>query len=167
MRTIHCTRRSLLTIIALAAACAKGDTSATSDSAAGNLAQDSMGGAAGAATPVDLSAVSGKWQVRATPESGSDTTTTSYVVTATSDTTGWTLTYPGRPPMPLHVLVAGDSITIHSGAFESVRRKGTKVETSSVVRLQGDRMVGTTTARYPTSGADSVLRLRVEGTRMP
>jgi len=31
----------------------------------------------------------------------------------------------------------------------------------------GGRLVGTTIARYATTGADSVVRLRMEGTRNP
>jgi hypothetical protein len=37
----------------------------------------------------------------------------------------------------------------------------------SVYRLEGDRLVGTVAARYPTSGADSLLVMRSEGRRAP
>lgn len=147
----------------LVAACAKSDTDATSDSATGNVAVSEER----AAEPIELSKIAGKWEVRAKPVDGTDTTTTTYVLTATSDTTGWTITFPGRAPEPVHVVVSGDSIVTHVGPFDSVRRKGVKVRTESAFRLDGDRMVGTTVARYSTSGADSVLRLRNEGTRMP
>ena len=55
---------------------------------------------------VSLADVAGKWTVRATPESG-DTTTTTYVLTATADTSGWTVTYPGGQPIPVRVRVDG------------------------------------------------------------
>ena len=37
--------------------------------------------------------VAGKWNVVAVPESGKDTTATKYILTATSDTTGWAITF--------------------------------------------------------------------------
>jgi len=46
-----------------------------------------------------------------------------------------------------------------------VLRKGVKVTTHSVFRLQDGKLVGTTVARYTTKGADSVRNLRSEGTR--
>ena len=65
------------------------------------------------------------------------------------------------------VAVAGDSIVTEAGPFESVLRKGVKVSTNSVLRLQNGKLVGTTIAHYATSGADSVRNLRIEGTRAP
>jgi hypothetical protein len=65
------------------------------------------------------------------------------------------------------VTTSGDSIMVESGPFESVRRDGVTVRTNSVFRLEVDRLAGTTVAHYETSEADSVLRLRVEGTRAP
>lgn len=159
MVTLH--RCSAVLVGLLLVACAKSDTEATTDSATGKVA------AADAGAPIELSRMAGKWDVRAKPVDGTDTTTTTYVLTATSDTTGWTITFPGRAPEPAHVVVSGDSIVTHMGPFESVRRKGVKVRTESSFRLDGDRIVGTTVARYSTSGPDSVLRLRNEGTRMP
>ena len=102
----------------------------------------------------------------AIPFSG-DTARTTFVLTATADNTGWTLTFPGRSPEPARITIAGDSITTDVGPYESVRRRGVQVRTNSVMRLQNDSLVGTTVARYTTSGRDSVLRLRVMGTRAP
>jgi hypothetical protein len=65
------------------------------------------------------------------------------------------------------VSTSGDSIIVDAGPFESVRRDGVTVRTRAAYRIEGDRMIGTTVARYETSGADSVLRLRTEGTRAP
>ena len=162
MGTLHRCTAACLGLL-LVAACARSDTDATTDSATGNVAaSDAASGA-----PIDLASVAGKWEVRAKPVDGTDTTTTTYVLTATSDTTGWTVTYPGRAPLPVHVIVAGDSVITHAGPYDSFRRKGVKVRTEGVFRVEGDRIVGTSVARYTTSGADSVLRLRSEGTRMP
>ncbi|HEV2641230.1 MAG TPA: hypothetical protein VGT98_00915, partial [Candidatus Elarobacter sp.] len=108
--------------------------------------------------------VAGKWNVRAVPESG-DTSATTYVLTATGTTSGWTITFPGRPPMAVKVSTDGDSIMMNAGPYASVRRKGQQVTTNGVMRMQGGNLVGTTVAHYAVKTADSVLILRTEGTR--
>jgi hypothetical protein len=56
----------------------------------------------------------------------------------------------------------------HDGRpFESVLRKGVQVSTTSVLRKQGDKLVGITVAHYKTKGADSVTRLPTTLTRVP
>jgi len=115
--------------------------------------------------PLNLADVAGKWNMKAVPMSG-DTTSTTYVLTATANTSGWTITFPGRAPIPLkQVSVDGDSIMLSAGPFESVRRKGVQVTTYSVARLQGGQLNGSTTAHYKTNRADSVLALTTTGTR--
>lgn len=115
--------------------------------------------------PVRLADVAGVWMIKGSSAAGDSLL--AYTIVATADTTGWTITLPGRKPMALKVSVAGDSIMTDVGPFESVLRPGTKVSTHSVMRVQGDQMAGTTTAHYQTSGADSVATLRAEGTRKP
>ena len=80
---------------------------------------------------------------------------------------GWTITLPGRPPVPVTVSTSGDSVMTMAGPMESVLRKGVQVTTHGVFRLSGGAMVGTTVAHYATTGADSVLRLRNAGTKNP
>jgi hypothetical protein len=142
------------------AGCAQPEDQAT-DTAAGTAA------AIAAPATVSLADVAGKWNVRATPESGTDTTVTNYVLTATADTTGWTITFPNRQPVPLQVTVAGDSITYRSAQYESVRRRGLQVTTEGVARIRDGKFVGAAVAHYKTTRPDSVLRLRIEGTRAP
>jgi hypothetical protein len=115
---------------------------------------------------LSLADVAGKWQVRSVPESGTDTTPTNYVLTATADTTGWMITFPTGLKVPVHVSVSGDSLMVRTGTYTSQRRKGVKVMTEGTSRLQGGRIVGTTIAHYQ-SGKDSVLHLRFEGTKIP
>jgi hypothetical protein len=138
-------------------------------------AKDSAAAAAAAApapappppAPFSLTDAAGKWQVRAVPESGTDTTATNYVLTATADTTGWEIAFPSGVKVPVHVAVSGDSLLIKTGTFASQRRKNVKVMTEGSFKLQGGKIVGSTTAHYQGAGADSVLRLRTEGTKMP
>jgi len=132
------------------------------ESASGSLANPAV-----APAPLSFSALAGRRQMRAVPTTG-DTTPTTYVLTATADSSGWSIAFPDRPPVPLRILaVAGDSIVAEAGPYRSVRRRGQTVTTRNVMRLEGDQLVGTVVARYRTSGADSVLHLTTEGTRQP
>lgn len=141
------------------AGCAKTENPPPADSAAAM--------APPAPTPIALADVAGKWDVKGTRE-GSDSTIITYVFTATADTTGWSITFPNRKPVPVRVVaVSGDSINIEAGPFDSALRKGLKVRSSAALRLQDGKLVGMTTARYVTTKADSVLLLHTEGTRTP
>ena len=145
-------------------ACAKTDRDAA--------ARDSAAGATDTAPPAStfsLADIAGTWNVTATPESGRDTSATRYTLKATADTTGWTITFPNRPqPVPVRVVaVQGDSVVTEAGPFPSVRRQNVQVTTRNVLRRQGDRLVGSTRARYATTGADTVLMLRTDATRAP
>lgn len=139
---------------ALLAACAKPD------------APPAEPAAPPAPAPINLADVAGTWTVRSMAE-GSDSALVTYTMSATGTTEGWTITLPGRPAMPLVVGVGGDSATTTAGPFESVLRKGVQVTTNGVLRLVDGKLVGTTVAHYMGAGADSVLRMRVEGTRNP
>jgi len=116
---------------------------------------------------IALSDVAGKWNVKGMNEAG-DSTLVTYVFNATADTTGWTMTFPGRKPVPVHVVgVSGDSIMIEAGPYPSVLRKGVNVRTSGAFRLQDGKIVGMTTARYSVKTADSVRKVRTEGMKAP
>ena len=161
---------SLLALAALAG-CSSRDRSASDTAAAVSAIPDSAAGTMAATpaapAPISLGAVAGRWDMRAVPESG-DTTATTYVMTATADSTGWMMAFPDRAPVKVRIVsVAGDSIVADAGPYASVRRRGVQVTTHSVMRMQGDRLVGHTTAHYKTTGPDSVLQLRTEGTRRP
>lgn len=153
---------ALLCSSVLIAACT-GDHEVEGDSA--------LVAAAEAVTPsptaptISLSQVAGTWNLRAVPESGTDTTATQAVLTATSDTTGWTMKIGNGPAVPLTVRVAGDTIMTESAEYESARRRGVKVTSRSAMRLVGDSLVGTTIARYASAGPDSVLTMRTTGKR--
>jgi hypothetical protein len=113
---------------------------------------------------ISLADVAGKWKVRATDEA--DGTVVESELTATADTSGWTVTFPNRKPIPVRVIaVAGDSIVTEAGPYESVLRKGVQVTSRAVRRLQRGKLVGSSVSRYATSGPDSVARYRMEGTR--
>lgn len=150
----------------LLAGCAKSDQAAK-DSAAAAAATPAPAVAPAPAPAFSMADAAGKWQMRSVPESGTDTTATTYVLTATADTTGWVMTFPSGVKVPVHVTVSGDSVISKTGTFASQRRKGVKVSTEGSFRLQNGKLVGTTTAHYAKAGPDSVLRLRTEGTKTP
>jgi hypothetical protein len=129
-------------------------------------ARDTTAVASATPAPLSLGDVAGKWNVRATGAAGDSVV--GYQLTATADTSGWTITFPNRKPIPVRVVaVDGDSVVTEAGPYESALRKGVQVRTRNVNRLQDGTLVGTTEARYATTGADSVLRLRSEGKRAP
>ena len=155
-------RHALLYGIVLLVACGKSDDAAApADSAA-------IAPAAAAPAGLALAEVAGRWNVRVMPETG-DSTLLTYEMTATGDMNGWTIKFPDRTdPVPLRVTsVAGDSVVVEAGPYESALRKGVTVSTMSVLRLQGGMLVGRSTARYSVTTADSVRMLRTEGTRIP
>ena len=147
--------------ILLVAACAK------SEAPKDTTAAMAPAPAPAPAPTLSLADVAGKWQMSNVPMSGTDTSPTNFVLTATADTTGWMLEFPSGVKVPLHVTVDGDSVRMIAEPFASQRRKSTKVRTESTIRLQDGKLVGQTTAHYDTKGADSVLQLRGSGTRIP
>jgi hypothetical protein len=148
---------------ALLAACAKKENAA--GDTVGAMDTSTASGTTATAQPINLADVAGKWNVRSVPTTG-DTTPTTYVLTATNNTSGWTITFPRRTPIPMRVRTDADSIIAEAGPFESVRRKGVQVNTNGVMRLQDGNLVGTTTAHYIVKTADSVLTLTTTGTRV-
>ncbi|HEX9632204.1 MAG TPA: hypothetical protein VGA02_07035 [Gemmatimonadales bacterium] len=142
---------TLLCVVALAVACAPAEEQPAVETEA--------------AATLSLADVAGTWTVNGMPES-SDSVIVTYELVATGTTDGWTITFPGRDPIPVTVvLVDGDSVVSELGPFESVLRPGVMVTTRAVSRLQGDLLTGTFMARYATDAADSVLTGRLQGTR--
>ncbi len=141
--------------------CARPDDEVATDTAAAAVEAPGTVGAG----RISLADVAGKWTVRATNEAGDSLV--SYQVVATDNISGWTMHLPNRPPIPMRVTYGGDSIIAQAGPYESVLRKGVQVIVHSVSRLQDDKLVGTFVAGYSTTGPDSVLRGRLEGTRAP
>ena len=134
------------------------------NSAMDQAAADSTAVAPAPAAPaaISLADAKGKWKMR-TMADGSDSTLVEYTLDAGD--AGWTMHFPKRPPVPVKATADGDSIVGDAGPYESVLRKGVKVTTHSVFRLQDGKLVGTTVAHYAIKGADSVRNLRSEGTR--
>ena len=160
------TRPSLTRTAALICAvaligCAKKDDTATADTSS---AASSTETAPPAPAAINLADVAGKWNMSSVPTTG-DATPTTFVLSATSNTSGWTITFPGRKAIAERVTVDADSIMLSAGPYESVRRKGVQVVTDGVLRLEGGNLVGHNIAHYRVKTADSVLTLNTSGTR--
>jgi len=146
-------------------ACAKTEKQPAADTGAA----PASAAPAAPAMPATLSVadLTGKWAIRATAQT-KDSTVVNFEMVAGADTSGWTLNFPKRKPVPLRIIaMAGDSIVTEAGPYESVLRKGVQVTTRSTLRLQDGKLVGTSVARYVTRRPDSVVTLRMEGTRAP
>ena len=153
----------LLSVLAFIA-CARTDTDTVDTTALGDTAMGA-GMPAPAPTPISLTDVAGRWNVRSTAPG--DTAPVTYVLNTTGTRSGWTITFPNRRPVPVRVIaIAGDSIITEAGPFESVRRRGVQVRTRQVFRLQDGQLVGMSEARYA-RGPDTLVILRTEGTRVP
>lgn len=128
-------------------------------------AQEETSAAAEAPAGISLADVAGTWNIRAQVR-GKESMALTYDMVATGDRDGWSIRFPDRDPIPVRIVaVEGDSIVSEAGPFESALRKGVQVSTRVVSRLQGDKLVGTTTAHYQVTGPDSVAQLDFEGTR--
>jgi hypothetical protein len=121
-----------------------------------------------ATRPISIHDVVGRWAMQVMLTSG-DSTLVTHEMNVTPDLSGWTITFPGRAPIPVRVVtMAGDSIVTAVGPYESVLRSGgVQVTTRGVYRMRRGRLVGTTVAHYATTRPDSVLRVRVVGKRIP
>lgn len=126
---------------------------------------DSMTAAGTMAATISLGDVAGSWDVRVLPEVG-DSLLTTFKLAATGTEAGWTMTFEGRDPIPLHVMPpAGDSIILHAGPYMSALRDSVMVTTENVVRIVDGKLMGHFRARYQTTGPDSITVGRTEGTR--
>ena len=153
-------RFAFFSISAILVACGKSEIQPTRDTTAVAPAASESRAA------MSLADVAGKWRLRTTDEAGGNVVVSE--LTATADTSGWTLTRPDGKTVPVRVLaVGGDSIVTQAGPYQSALRKGIPVRTRMVLRLQEGKLVGTTEARYSMSGGDSVAQRPTEGARAP
>ena len=117
--------------------------------------------------PLSAADLNGKWMIDATPEYN-DTLVTHLVLNAVGDPAGWTIAYPPNPkPMKVQsVSFGGDSLVLDWGPYMSARKAGLKAVSHDVYRLVDGKLVGTSASHYVTK-PDSIVRLRLEGTRAP
>ena len=117
------------------------------------------------AAPISLADAAGTWTMRVMP-TDADTALVTFEMEVGPDGKDWVFKFPKRKPITGRATAAGDSLLVENGPYESLLRKGVQVTTSSVMRLQDGKLVGTTIAHY-SSGTDPVRTLRIEGTKKP
>jgi len=112
--------------------------------------------------PADLA---GNWKVTAT-NAANDSTLVTYEMAATADTSGWSILYPTHAtPIALRVRIDADSVIMDAGPYASTARKGATVTIHGVVRVRDGKLVGTESAYYKVDTTDSVVHIKLEGTR--
>jgi hypothetical protein len=104
---------------------------------------------AGKAPAVQIPAgVAGNWEGK-TMIGPKDSVITTFVMTATSSASGWTMKLATRPQLPARIIAAGgDSVVVEIGPYESILRKGQQATTRTTGHYKGDMMTGTFEAKY-------------------
>ena len=144
--------------VIVVAACTKADTPPAADTSMPVATETPQ-------APITLASVAGKWNVNVMGQS-SDSVLATNVATFTENPAGGSFRFPGGPLIPVRNLTAsGDSITYEAGPFASAVRKGMRVSNRVAVTLRDGNLVGNVTARYQTTGPDSVRQFRLAGTR--
>ena len=118
-----------------------------------------------AAPASSVASMSGMWNVNVMP-ADRDTVLTSYVLNAT-DSANWTFTFTGRTDaIPMRVTgTVGDTLLTEAGPFDSGVRSGQKVSVKSKNWIQDGKLMSAVDANYAGTPADSIVKLRSEGTR--
>lgn len=111
-----------------------------------------------------IAGLAGTWDMVATLEGTPDPVPSTLHGTADSDR--WTMDLEGRPGIPLHVSIVGDSLVAQSEAYESVLRPGVMVTTRTASVLQDGMLVGNLVATYRTDAGEQVVRGTTRATRV-
>lgn len=159
---------ALVCCAALLVGCAKPDDRAGGEETAASKVEAAPPAPATPTTPatISLAAVAGKWKMRSMDLSGANVL--EYELTATADSSNWTVVGPGGRTVPVRVvIVAGDSIVTDAGPYESFVRKGVQVRQRDTYRLRDGMLVSMMEGQYSTQRGDSLTRRRSEGTRVP
>lgn len=115
----------------------------------------------------ELARFAGTWDMTIHPETG-DSTLGTFQLVATDTRAGWSIRAPDRAPIPIRIVdVQGNRVTTEAGPYESFIHDGVQVRTRGSFEIDGDRVTGTTEARYQLASGDSVARVRTEGRRAP
>ena len=94
-----------------------------------------------------------------------DSVLTTYLLN-TTDTAGWMFAFPNQQPVKMHVTNRmGDTLVAETDLFDSSVRPGLKARSVSTMAFVANAMSGKVVAHYQTTGADSVMTFRIEGTR--
>lgn len=145
----------LLGFAVVFAGCSKADAPPAADTLAA--------GPADTPAATTLASFNGTWDVNVMPE-GSDSVVTTHVLHVSD--TAWHLEFPDRAGTTARMTgMRGDTATGEAGPFESGVRRGVQVRTTNSYWLEGGKLMGRTTARYETTGPDTVRTFHSVGTK--
>jgi hypothetical protein len=157
---------ALIVSASIVAACSPKDSTSTRSTLPPPPVAPNAQTSAASRPSINLASIAGTWKFKVMGATN-DSVLTTYTLVVTTDSTGWIMTLPNRKPMTMHVAIFADSVMPRSPQYQSVLRKGLKVNTTSVMRVSGDKLVGNSVAHYAISTPDSVLELRSVGTKVP
>lgn len=118
----------------------------------------------GSMAGTSLADFAGTWENTARLEGTPDP----VVSTMTGSASGndWTMSLPGRDPVPLQVSIVGDSLIGQSAEYESVLRPGVMVTVRTASVLHGDMLMGNMVATYRTPEGEQRVTGTTEGRRI-
>jgi hypothetical protein len=118
---------------------------------------------AGGAQNIKLSDIAGTWE-STTMVGPNDSVVSHSETVAMATKKGWTLTFPGRDPVPLRVVaVGGDSVVTEAGPFPSVLKPGQTVTLlHAIVHYSGNTAHGTFVSHY---ASGTTLQGKTQATR--
>jgi hypothetical protein len=110
-----------------------------------------------------LASFAGTWEQMATLEGTPDPVPSTLHAT---DSDRWTMDLEGRPGIPLHVSIVGDSLVSQTEEYESVLRPGVMVTVRTASVLQDGMLVGNLVATYRTEAGEQAVRGTTRATRV-
>jgi hypothetical protein len=148
---------ALLAVLLVAACAGADDAPETVDSAAPDTPIVSTPQAAAMAD------FAGTWQSEAVLEGVAEPVLSTMSGSASG--TDWTMTFPGRPPIPLSVRIEGDSLISESAEYESILRPGVRVTVRTASVLTDGMLMGNLLATYRTAQGEERVPGTVHSTR--
>ena len=117
------------------------------------------------APAMSMASLAGMWNVNVMP-ADRDTVLTSYVLNAT-DSSAWKFTFTGRTDeIPMRDTgMRADTLLTEAGPFQSGVQAGQEVSVKTKSWMQDGKMMMSVDAHYAGTPADSIVKLRAEGTR--
>lgn len=89
-------------------------------------------------------------------------------LTGTADVMTWSMTLEGRPNVPVHVMVVGDSLIGESDAYESVLRAGVMVKVRTASALTSPTTLqGSMIATYTSAAGEEKVAGTITATKAP
>lgn len=110
-----------------------------------------------------LADFAGTWQNTATLD-GVENPVPSTMM-GSPDGSAWTMTLEGRPNIPVHVELKGDSLIAQTDEYESVLRAGVMVSVRTATVLEDGMLVGNLVATYNTPDGEETVTGTMRGMR--